>query len=240
MVGRTGSGRSSLINNIVGEDYFDVNAYVPKTPLKTRHVDKELLINNKKYQCTFIEPPGTFDIFLPRIPHTPHTLVVPSHVYLREGIVDPIHHHVKQIAESDLRVCLERLNLIIYVVRQGRFTDEDWRAFRSCMGLFKNAESISAIVITHCECKNDAACSRLLKQFKSDELTEDIAAKMGKGIYTVGFPDLKEMDSEHVGFYKSKIQKDVSKLHQLIQESDDIVDVLKTSGPDNTAQCSVM
>ena len=215
VVGRTGSGRSSLINNVIGEDYFDVNAYAQKTPLKTQHVDKELLINDKKYQCTFIEPPGSFDIF-----DIPYTVDMPDHVRYQA-------------------VCLERLNLIIYVVRQGRYTIEDRRAFQRFMNHFKNAESISALAITHCECKSEATCTRLLKHFKSDELTKDIAAGMGKGIYTVGFPDLNEMDSEDVECYQLKIQKEVSKLHQLIEESNDIVDVLNISGPDNTV-CSVM
>ena len=198
MVGRTGSGRSSLINNVIEEDHFNVSAL--EASQKTRHVDRELPINNKKYQCTFIEPPGAFDIRL---------LDLPPGV----SIVDPVQYHVKKIAQSDLRVCLEGLNLIIYVVRQGRFTIEDRKAFQRFMSLFKNAKSISALAITHCECKSDEACTRLLKHFKSDELTEGIAATMGKGIYTVGFPDLNEMEDKDAEWYKSKIQKDVSKLH---------------------------
>ena len=64
---------------------------------------------------------------------------------------------------------------------------------------------------------------------------------MGKGIYTVAFPDLNDIDDKDVKLCKLKVQKHVSRLHQLIEESSDTVDVLHNVDRDiSNARCSVM
>ena len=57
MVGKIGSGRSTLIDNIIGEDYLHIEKGLLSLPVTPQHVQRELLINNNKYQCNFIELP---------------------------------------------------------------------------------------------------------------------------------------------------------------------------------------
>ena len=211
MVGNAGNGKSSLINKVIGEDHFEMNAFPLASPtVANQHADKDtiqhaykdLYANNKTYKCVFINPPPP-----DALPHE--------------------SDYVQKIAESNLRVNFKYLSLIIYVVRLDRFAIEDWEAIESYKKFFKETESVSALVITHCECKNDTARAKIVQHFKSNEHTRRIATSMYKGIHTVGFPDLDEVDIEDKEHFKQKMQKDVSKLHQLIIESNDVVDVLK-------------
>lgn len=206
VVGRNGSGKSSLINNVIGEDCFPIQKGFPTTPSTAQDVCRELLINNNKYQCTLIELP------------------------LCDQYEEPPKDWVyKQIPDPHQRESLKRINLIAYVIRKGRLTSEDMKALQYTK-IFP--QSISAFVVTHCDTYNNAGRARIVEELMSFERTKDIVASMGKGIYTVGFPDLSnftELGDTFVKFLKTRMQEDVVKLHQLIEESSDSVDILKES-----------
>ena len=200
MIGSTGSGKSLLINNVIGEDCLHIHpGFLTAPTTRAQHVCRELLINDNKYQCSFTK------LVLHAFDKPPHLL---PHPYQRE--------------------CLERLNLIIYVMKLGRLILEEKECFKIFTQFFP--QSISALVFTYSEFCDNARRNKIVEEFKSHELTKDIAAKMGKGIYTVGFPDLADIPDPCVEIYKLKIQEDVSKLHRLIEESNNSVhvDVLKT------------
>ena len=219
MVGRSGSGKSSLINNVIGEDCLPIHELSPKTTTTTaQHVHRELLINDNKYQCTFIEL------------HIPDELL-PSYsstmIQMGSWIASPIYSLLEDhIAKNPyLRECVEGLNLFIYVMGMGRLTVDDINILQAYMNIFP--QSISALVVTRCDSMNYERRTRVVEDYKSYVLTKYYnAGSMGKGIYTVGFPDLTELDDEDVTFLMSRLQKDVSQLHQLIKESSDSVDVL--------------
>ena len=103
---------------------------------------------------------------------------------------------------------------------------------------FKNAHSISALVITKCEGTSDAYRERIAEEFKSADWTKKFAAIMGKGIYVVGFPPLDKYEDsgDYKKHLKLKMEKDLAKLHHLIEESSDAVNVCKGSDP---AACSI-
>ena len=209
MVGKTCRGKSTLINNVVGEDFANLsNGIYPESTIPS-HIYKTFVINNTQYHCHFTE--------LPDLDYRP---------------TQPVSYdeHISMVI-ADQRMDLEKVNLIIYVSRLGRFTSEDHTFLQKYTGVFKNAHNISAYVITNCDSKNDAARTRIVEDFKSNGRSKDFAAIMGKGIYTVGFPDLDDMDDEDREHVKRKMQKDVIKLHELIKESNDVVDVLKSKVP---------
>ena len=64
MVGKIGSGRSTLINNVIGEDYLHILKGFPTPPVIPEDVHRELLINNNKYQCNFITTPLDIDFYV--------------------------------------------------------------------------------------------------------------------------------------------------------------------------------
>ena len=51
-------------------------------------------------------------------------------------------------------------------------------------------KSISALVVTHCEFRGNVQRTGIVEECKS---TKEIAASIGKEIYTVGFPDLNDI-----------------------------------------------
>ena len=176
------------------------------------HLHKKLSINNNEYHCTFLKP---LSIMLPGD-----------------------NHDVKEeMVKSNNREILKRLNLIIYVVKGSCYSGLD--ALHMYTKFLKNTHSISALVFTHCG-YNDAKRSRFVEGFKSIDCFKDFAASMGKGIYTVDFPDLDYFDEDKEQI-KQIMQKDVTKLHQLIEESSDVVDVFKSNDPGVPSnQCAII
>ena len=216
MVDRSGSG-SSLINYVIGKNCFQV--YSTAT---TQHVCRELLINNKLYLCTFIDL---------EIPHASDILF--NEPLLKEQIVGQFNPHQRK--------CLEKLNLVIYVCRDGHFTVEDKNTLQVYMNILP--QSISALVVTHCDFLDSAVRIEIVEGLKSDEVIKDIAASMGKGIYTVGFSDLTQLLHIKPAFmfvdrFKSSIQEEVSKLHGLIEKSSDSVNALQETPA--AVSCSIM
>lgn len=177
------------------------------------HLHKKLSINNNEYHCTFLRP---LSILSPG-----------DNRDVEEEMVKPNNREI-----------LKRLNLIIYVVQGSCYRRLD--ALQWYNKFLKNTHSISALVFTHCG-YNDAERSRFVEGFKSIDCFKDFAASMHKGIYTVDFPDLDWVNDKDKERIKQKMQKDVIKLHQLIEESSDVVDVLKSNDPDVPSnQCAII
>lgn len=217
MVGKTGCGRSSLINKVTGKDYLKVLFSFSTVHGTPQHVHTELLINNTKYQCNFIEVPDLY-----------------SNPYRSK----PISYHVEQMVKSNLGMYLQSVNLIIMCTsgRLGSFVEEIVEEIGQIYTKFTKNTKILALVITHCDQLRPNAIARRVEEFKSDERAKDIVASLGKGIHTVGFPDLFDIKPEHRESRKDEMQKDVLKLHRLIEESNDSVDVLK----EHSHRCPIM
>ena len=116
-----------------------------------------------------------------------------------------------------------KVNLIMFVLRSGCSFIEIEDAQR-LMKLVRDASSISALVITDCESRSDEERMELVDKFKSNTQSKDLAAWMGKGVYTVGFPDLRgdQLPQQMKGCYESVALKDVTKLHELVRGSSDV------------------
>ena len=206
MLGVSGSGKCTLISKLIGDDFGD--DFVGFRPL---HIHNTLVINNIKYQCTFIKPFGIME----------------------KDDVSPL----EEIAKSH-REYFKRLNLIIYVVNLRSIDVETLQVYTK---FFKNTRSISALVFTHS--RPNPRNRRILEEFKSRKDTKDIAANMGKGIYTVDFFDTStfSFDEEHIAKCSQIMQEDVTRLHQLIEESSNVVDILKSTDLDVPSNpCSII
>ena len=114
------------------------------------------------------------------------------------------------------------INLVLFVSSKGRFTDEEQACLETIVNIFhKDVSEISALVVTHCDHMTDARRHKYVEEFRSDRHTRDIAAFMRKGTFTVGFPDVNELDSDELkGFLERKIESDASKLRDLVCASD--------------------
>ena len=200
MIGRSGSGKSSVINAIVGENVLRVVSDLAE-PMARPQLTCDYTIQHtcgnviKHMNCHFME-----------LCHYPSA----------KESGRAIHQFI-----SDL----EGVNLIIFVYRNGRFTAEDKDFFQMYAKLFKNyIRMISALVITHCEGLNNVARVRIVNNFNNNQLTKDIAATMHKGICTVGFPDLTSMHEHLRREYMGYIQEDSLLLIELLKSSSNAVD----------------
>ena len=214
MVGRCGSGKSSVINTIIGEDLALLSGYDCKSTMPF-HVDKTLLINSTQYHC--------------------HITEIPDYTCKQRK---PVSHYINDIAKTNQRINLERLNLIIYVFRLGRPNREEKEVIQRYTDFFNNAQSISALVITHCDNRRDEAQARIVEDVKHVSF---LAATRGKGVYPAACIDFNELDDDLQKVFEKCRQKTITKLHQLIEESSDVVDVLKVNNaPHIHSPCKVM
>ena len=209
MVGKRGGGKRSMINNIIGEDLLKLDFSFSCESTKP-HVCRTLLINHKLYHCII-----THITEYVSLPHNRNT-------------------DKNERMYSNQRM---KLNLIIHVVKNGRLTDGECEQFRWFREFSKAAHNISALVITGCEGLDDLGRTRIVEDWKSEELVKDFAAIMGKGIYTVGFPNLDACSDLLKKMLKPSMQEDVIKLHQLIEESNDLVEIPKGI---NVPECSII
>ena len=61
----------------------------------------------------------------------------------------------------------------------------------------------------------------LVEEMKSNERTNKITSFMKKGIYPVGFPNLKEVDPRIKEVYEETVKEDTETLHKLIRNCED-------------------
>ncbi len=135
--------------------------------------------------------------------------------FLQLGYSNPI----PQIMER-----LEIVNLILFVIANGRYTDECHASMMHAIeSLSHRATRISALVITHCEGLWKEVRDKIVHEFRADARTSRVAAFMEKGIYTVGFPEtylpvLKEV-------IERKMDEDAESLCRLAKCSKDAIPI---------------
>ena len=123
------------------------------------------------------------------------------------------------------------LDLVIFVLKQGRSFDEDSRAIlKAVMNRWKISR-ISALVLTHCERLSEEERGEMIEQFKKDR--PSVAELMGKGILAVGFPD--NFHVQHDLQLSQRVEDDEKKLRQLIYLCDERVNIV--SYPQNDMRC---
>ena len=209
LLGKCGAGKSTVANHLVGHDPlspdeppFRVSDKVlASVTLEIQHKTVEFMWENDLYQVTVVDTAGVYDT-------------------LRDGNDDIFDKFVQYFRENKLRI-----DLIIFVFKNGRFTlmEKDMFTFllakfreKHIAGLPKDILPISAVAVTGCENMSTTEREELVQEFKVDPSTREIANQMAMGIYPVGFPPLRRMDSRLQQVYKEVILQDRDTLRELI------------------------
>ena len=204
LMGKSGAGKSTVANMLVGHDPmspykppFDVSDKVLASV--TREVSDETIEfwqDNILYRVTVIDTVGLFD----------------TNAEGNDTIFEKIEEYLKNYVEG--------INLILFVFKKNRLTQEEQDVFSFIRSKFSREISpISALAVTGCESDSVGVREEIVEEFRSSDVTKDIALQMAKGIYPVGFPPIKRMQPAFQQAYKQIMAEDRKTLMDLIIQS---------------------
>ena len=175
VLGKTGCGKSSLSNKIICQErVFEVANSFQGVTSEIKSVRENVSIEGKVYTINMIDTVGFRD---------PRSKGAKSD----NEIIKDIKKQLKQRAPDGL-------NLIIFVLKNGRFTEEEHKVFKKILDNFTDMiKDLSLLVITGCDGKSKRAREDIIRNFRSDPLTKKFGDIMRKGIYCVGLPDIDDL-----------------------------------------------
>ena len=125
-----------------------------------------------------------------------------------------------------IRHRLQTVHLIIFVIANGRYTDESHNALmRAVQDLHPQAKPFSALVITHCEGITEESRRDIVNEFKANSRSSEVAAFIGKQIFAVGLPDISKVSTHFKSIYQNGITEDEIAIRRLVKDSHDPLNV---------------
>ena len=195
VIGRTGVGKSTLINKIVGKDILEARYDFVSVTKDISQISGRLKIGAIEYDISFIDTRGVND---EKAPDDPTNFQI---------IFD-----IKKAVNSRLS---SGVNLILITLKLGDVRPADKRMFRLLQTNFKPTFwKLAYLVFTHCDLLNEQAIEIRKQQFKANN---EIAQKFEDRILTVGFPNEKELKEEFKESVAGPMESDVAKLHNVIK-----------------------
>lgn len=202
VLGKTGAGKSTVANKILGpnsKDYFEVATSFTSTKTEAKSISNDGLQDpetKKTFNVKVIDTKGLFDT--------------------DEGEAGNMDI-LQSVKEFFLKEAPKGVNLILFVCKHGRWTEEEQKVFDYLSSNFEDVvHDYSALVFTGCEDQDKSCRERVVIDFTNDPTRRVIANLMGKGIYTVGFPDTSRSPSVLKSGYESVAKEDQKELHHLV------------------------
>lgn len=200
VLGKSGGGKSTVANKILGNTlgtFFVAKSLGSQTSdISCKQV--VLLHSHREYVIKVIDTMGLFDTAMGKSGNKEVVNIVKRYL-------------LKEIPEG--------VNLILFVCRQGRWTNEEQETFDCFNASFRDTvKDISALVFTGCENLDERERKKLMADFTTDSTGKrtEITTRMSKGIYTVGFPDICSAPPALKDGYKVIADQDQEKLRQLV------------------------
>ena len=206
ILGKSGAGKSSIANMLLGcdpmsqkEPWFAVS-HKALDSLSDEVVlaETEFFRDDIKYKMTLIDTVGLFDA---------RNQPKKDNETILEKLEEYFKDHIKGV------------NLILFVCKKGRFTQEEKDVFLLISRKFVSEICpISALVFTGCEADTPEVRKEFCDDFESNVYTKQIALQMKKGVHTVGFPPLNRMVPSLQPACKKQMEEDKEHLIDLIVE----------------------
>ena len=197
VVGKTGGGKSTVANKVLGLEKFAIkNVANSVTSEVEAHCSTFYDQSSRtRYNFKVIDTIGVFDT---------------------KQKNDDVIAKIKTFFRKDSP---EGINLVLFVFRKGRFTDEERRTFDYIIGNFSDQISdFSALVLTCCEGQTDAANQEFHASF--EEEASDIVSFMKRGIYMVGFPDISKIKPEMKQVMEEETKEKAEMLRKVVMKAD--------------------
>ena len=204
LIGKTGCGKSTIANKILCLDddhrIFDVQQSYQAVTTKIRNSISNIRIGSSTYSINVIDTIGFSDT--------------------RKSGAKSDDAIMKEIKKEMQDRAPEGINLLIFVFKHGRFTNEERVVFDKIQQNFSSLiEHISLLVITNCEQLSTEGKEKVISDFRTDPLTKGFATMMKKGIYAVGFPELHSLNPMFQSVMQQSMRNDIAPLHRIIANS---------------------
>ena len=198
IIGTTGAGKASIANAILGTNLFPVGSAIQSTTRKSN-------IAFKNYQA---EDDYDYNIA------TVDTVDVAD---------NPKGRNIKKKIQRALNN-FTSLNLIILVFKNERFTPQEQGSFTEAITtlseLVPNASTITVLVVTYCEQKDDQARDEIKKELgKQGAPTASIEDFAQIGTYLVGLPKLSDVAPPLKKFIEQRLYSDEQTLQELVRKA---------------------
>ena len=203
VVGKTGDGKSTLINQIIGDPIMRIGTSHKRITDSIQRIGGSMRYEQKAYDATFIDTVGFSD----------------------SGSNETDDRFKDETIIKDIKSAMQGrrgIHLIIFVFNY----DRQHAIAEKFMNLFTKhfndtIHDISAAVITHCDLKNDPAIAKVKSELLEDESSKNFFKLMKKGIYTVGFPDTSSIQERYnTPDLQDDMKRDADKMRSLVAKSD--------------------
>lgn len=188
IVGKTGVGKSTIANKLLGESMLTVSSSLQGV---TRPVDSKDIMNVNRdgiiYNIKLIDTVGVED-----------------REFCHQQFFDNMRNFLQKAPNG--------IHLVLFVFKNGRLTDEDKKAFKTITSKFGHRIlNVLAIVVTCCEGLDEDARAATVEEYK-----KWTTCVVKKGIFTVGFPN-PDTTAQHLQpHYEKSMRVDVEQLQALV------------------------
>lgn len=220
VVGKTGAGKSTVANKILGLEKFAVKNVANSTTTQPKSCCSSFYDSSSttQYNFTVVDTVGLFDT---------------------QKSNDDVMKQTKTFFQNDSP---NGIHLVLFVSRKGRFTNEERKTFDYIIENFgEEISEFSALILTCCDGQSDAAKQEFLTSFKRE--ASHIVSFMKKGIYMVGFPDVSKMKPSMKKVMEEEIKEQAEVLRKVVMKAEKRClgkELFQPTFWDKVWRCSVM
>ncbi len=201
IIGKTGAGKASIANAILGSNVLYVGTAIESS---TRECNDIITVKSHKagsynYKVALVDTVGVRDDRQ-------------QYQQIRRRIIEALNS-------------FESLSMIILVFKLERFSPQERESFQKAISILKSrlvndASSITALVVTCCEQKNDQAREEVRRELEMDVTAFAKVVRFAqKGTFLVGLPKLSELPPELKQFMEQRVTRDEQQLQELAKQA---------------------